>query len=134
MLTVPTTVDPAGASIASANTSTRNRWLNISAFSVLGEFVPVSFILRFRLSQKLDEFGRLSDAVQISITLVARIKVKTGDGGFSQPFDGFCALTFERIDAGDVVGGVMIERVFVEVLINDERNLGFRGAKISVDG
>ena len=45
--------------------------------------MPVSVILRFRLGQKLDEFGRLSDAVQISITLVARIKVKTGDGSFS---------------------------------------------------
>jgi hypothetical protein len=39
---------------------------------VLGEFVPVSIILRFRLRQKLDEFGRLPDAVQTGITLVAR--------------------------------------------------------------
>ena len=42
--------------------------------------MPVLIIFRFHLGQELDEFGRLSDAVQISITLVSRIKVKTGDG------------------------------------------------------
>jgi hypothetical protein len=52
-------------------------------FSLLREFVPVSIVLPFHLGQKLDEFGRLSDAVQISITLVSRIKLKTGEGGFS---------------------------------------------------
>ena len=45
--------------------------------------MPVSIIFRFHLVQKLNEFGRSSDAVQISITHVARIKVKTGDGGLS---------------------------------------------------
>src|SRR5262249_52996688 len=68
---------------ANDNRSRAIGWVNISAFSVLGEFVPVSIILRFHLGQKSDEFGRLSDAVQISITLVARIELKTGDGSFS---------------------------------------------------
>ena len=96
--------------------------------------MPVLIVFRFHLGQKLDEFGRLSDAVQISITHVARIKVKTADGRFSQPFDGFSALTFERIDTGDVVGGVMIERVFEGMLAENDRNLGLRSTKISFDG
>ena len=45
--------------------------------------MPVSIILRFHLGQKLDEFGRLPDALQVKITLVAGVKVKTGYGGFS---------------------------------------------------
>ena len=56
--------------------SSNARWLS-------REFVPVSIVLRFHLGQELDEFGRLSDAVQISIAVVSRIKVKTSDGGFS---------------------------------------------------
>ena len=57
--------------------------VNILAFTLLGEFEQVFIILRFHLGQKLDEFGRLPDAIQISIALVARIELKAGNGGLS---------------------------------------------------
>jgi hypothetical protein len=49
----------------------------------LCKLAPVSFILRFHLRHDLDEFGRLSDTVQISITLEQGVTGKTSGGGFA---------------------------------------------------
>ena len=73
--------------------------------------MPISIVLRFHLGEEPNEFGRLADTVQKGIAGVARIQVKTADGGFSQPPDGFGTLAFQRVDAGDIVGRVMVERI-----------------------
>ena len=99
--------------------------------SRLREFVPIFLVLRFHLGEKLNELWRLTDAIQTNITGVAGIKVKTGDRRFSQPFDGFRTLPFERIDAGDVVSGMMIERALRGMPAEDDRDHGFCGLKIA---
>jgi hypothetical protein len=50
---------------------------------VSSKLAPVFSILRFHLRHELDEFGRLSDAAQINITLEQGIAWKTHCGSFS---------------------------------------------------
>src|SRR4051794_23746216 len=75
---------------------------------LLAEFVTVFVVLRLHLRHELDKFGRLTDAVEISLALESGIKVITVDSGFSQPFHSVGAFAFHPVDGRDVVGGVMI--------------------------
>src|SRR5262249_11887497 len=98
----------------------------------LGEFAPESLVLCFHLGEELNEFWRLADAIQISIAGVSGIEVKARDGSFSQPLDGFSALAFQRIDAGNVIGGMMVKRVVQRMNGENVRNLRFSGGEISL--
>src|SRR5476651_746706 len=98
--------------------------------SALEELAPIPVVLRLHLGEKLNELRRLTDAVKKGVARVARIQVVTPDRRFSQPLDGVSTLAFERIDAGNVVGVVMIKRILGRMRAKSNRNLGFRGAKI----
>src|SRR5262249_34960374 len=98
---------------------------------ILREFAPVSVVLRFHLDEELDEFRRLTDAVQQRISRVSRVKVKTCNRGFSQPLDGFSALALQCIDAGNVIHRMVVEGILEGMPGKNDRNLGFSGGKIA---
>ncbi len=60
------------------------------------------------LCHELDEFGGLSDAVQIRIALEHGIIRHARVGSRPQPLDGFARLACKRIDAGDLVGVMVV--------------------------
>src|SRR5690348_2878450 len=96
-----------------------------------GEFAPVSVVLRFHLAEELNEFRRLPDAIQKGVTSVTGIEVKAGDSRFSQPLDRFGAVAFQRIDAGNVIRRMVVQRILEGMLGENVRNRRFSGTKIS---
>ena len=77
----------------------------------LAKLALISFMVCFHLLHEPDEFGRLSDAVEIRITLEQGIGGESLGGSLSQPFNGLITLAPQRIEASDVVGRVMVGEV-----------------------